>query len=90
MGRSTPAGHLSTAWLALIGTQIVLGAATVWTGKSADIATLHMLTGALTLVVASVATAAVGRLATARSAATEIAARPSPPRSGLAPVPTTS
>jgi cytochrome c oxidase assembly protein subunit 15 len=37
-------------WTGLICCQILLGAATVWTGKSADIATAHVALGALSLV----------------------------------------
>ncbi len=38
-------------WLGLIVVQVCLGAATVWTNKSADIATLHVAVGASSLVV---------------------------------------
>ncbi len=41
--------RLSFAWLCLIVAQIFLGAATLWTGKSADIATAHVACGALSL-----------------------------------------
>ncbi len=37
-------------WLALLTLQIVLGAATIWTNKAADIATLHVMVGALALL----------------------------------------
>jgi cytochrome c oxidase assembly protein subunit 15 len=37
-------------WFGLVLTQILLGAATIWTDKSADIATLHVACGALCLV----------------------------------------
>jgi cytochrome c oxidase assembly protein subunit 15 len=37
-------------WSALIVLQAILGAATIWTNKSADIATLHVAGGALSLV----------------------------------------
>jgi heme A synthase len=37
-------------WLALILAQAALGAATIWTGKAADIATAHVAVGALSLV----------------------------------------
>lgn len=40
----------SWAWLALVLVQVLLGAATVWTNKSADIATLHVGFGAATFV----------------------------------------
>lgn len=37
-------------WLGLIILQIGLGAATIWTNKAADVATAHVLVGALSLV----------------------------------------
>jgi heme a synthase len=37
-------------WLGLIVCQITLGAATIWTGKSADVATAHVACGALSLL----------------------------------------
>jgi cytochrome c oxidase assembly protein subunit 15 len=42
--------RLSFAWLGLIVAQIFLGAATLWTGKTADIATAHVACGALSLM----------------------------------------
>jgi cytochrome c oxidase assembly protein subunit 15 len=41
---------MSLAWFGLVMIQIFLGAATIWTGKSADIATAHVACGALTLM----------------------------------------
>ncbi len=38
-------------WAGLLGAQFVLGAATVWTNKAADLATAHVAVGALSLVV---------------------------------------
>ena len=40
---------LALAWLALILAQAILGAATVLTDKAADVATAHVLLGALSL-----------------------------------------
>src|SRR5271154_2514259 len=37
-------------WLALILAQVALGAATIWTNKAADVATAHVMVGALSLV----------------------------------------
>jgi len=51
--RSLPPGlvrHLLVGWPLLIGTQVILGAATIWTNKSADVATAHVAVGALSLV----------------------------------------
>jgi cytochrome c oxidase assembly protein subunit 15 len=42
--------RLSYFWLALIAVQIGLGAATIWSDKAADVATAHVLVGALALV----------------------------------------
>ncbi len=50
-GRSTAAGRLGVTWMVLIGIQVALGAATVWSNKAADIATLHVVVGAGCLVV---------------------------------------
>ena len=47
---------LSFAWLGLILVQIGLGAATVWTNKSADIATAHVAVAALSLMVGAMTT----------------------------------
>ena len=41
--------RLASGWLLLIVAQIFLGAATIWTGKTADIATAHVACGALSL-----------------------------------------
>ena len=43
--------RLSLFWLTLIVIQIGLGAATIWTNKAADVATAHVLVGALALAV---------------------------------------
>lgn len=42
-------GRMGTFWMALIGVQVVLGASTVWTNKAADVATLHVVVGAVCL-----------------------------------------
>jgi cytochrome c oxidase assembly protein subunit 15 len=49
-GWQTPLSRISLAWLVLIVGQIFLGAATIWKGKAADIATTHVAVGALSLV----------------------------------------
>jgi cytochrome c oxidase assembly protein subunit 15 len=43
--------RLSMFWLGLIVFQVGLGAATIWTNKAADVATAHVLVGALALAV---------------------------------------
>ena len=45
-----PLVKMSRAWAALVLVQFFLGAATIWTGKSADIATAHVAVGALSLM----------------------------------------
>jgi len=49
-GSGSTVARLSAFWFGLILFQVILGAATIWTGKAADIATLHVATGALALV----------------------------------------
>lgn len=46
----SPLRQLTTGWLVLILIQAGLGAWTIWTNKAADVATLHVLVGALSLV----------------------------------------
>jgi heme a synthase len=48
--RKNPLTKLAMFWLALIVCQIALGAWTIWSNKAADVATLHVLVGALSLV----------------------------------------
>jgi cytochrome c oxidase assembly protein subunit 15 len=40
-------------WLGLLTLQIILGAATIWTNKAADVATGHVMVGALALLTGS-------------------------------------
>jgi heme a synthase len=44
---------IAFVWLALLTLQIILGAATIWTNKAADVATLHVMVGALALLTGS-------------------------------------
>jgi len=53
LGGGDPLTRLAFAWLALLTLQIVLGAATIWTNKAADVATLHVMVGALALLTGS-------------------------------------
>jgi len=43
--------RLSLFWLGLALFQVGLGAATIWTNKAADVATAHVLVGALALTI---------------------------------------
>jgi cytochrome c oxidase assembly protein subunit 15 len=49
LGPWHPLSRLACGWLLLIVAQVFLGAATIWTGKKADIATAHVACGALSL-----------------------------------------
>lgn len=50
LGKTDSLAKLALFWLALILAQILLGAATIWSNKAADVATAHVLGGALSLV----------------------------------------
>ena len=50
LGGSHPLARLALVWCGLVLAQALLGAATIWTGKTADIATAHLACGALCLV----------------------------------------
>jgi cytochrome c oxidase assembly protein subunit 15 len=50
LGRQHPLARMAAAWFGLVLVQAFLGAATIWTGKTADIATAHLACGALCLV----------------------------------------
>jgi heme a synthase len=50
LGAKDSLAKLAVFWLALIFVQVALGAATIWTNKAADIATAHVMVGALSLV----------------------------------------
>jgi cytochrome c oxidase assembly protein subunit 15 len=55
-GRDRVFHKLGTFWVFLVCFQFSLGALTIWTGKSADVATAHVAFGALTLLTSSVLT----------------------------------
>ena len=55
-GWSSLDGKLAVLWCVLIAVQVTLGAATVLTNKSADVATAHVAVGAMSLVVGSLLT----------------------------------
>jgi heme a synthase len=52
-GKQDSLTKLALFWTALIVAQIGLGAWTIWSNKAADIATAHVLAGALSLVIGS-------------------------------------
>jgi cytochrome c oxidase assembly protein subunit 15 len=49
LGARSLLGRLALGWLGLILTQALLGTATIWSNKAADVATAHVLVGALSL-----------------------------------------
>jgi cytochrome c oxidase assembly protein subunit 15 len=49
LGRKNPLSKFTAGWVVLIFAQAILGAATIWSGKAADVATAHVLLGALSL-----------------------------------------
>jgi heme a synthase len=49
LGGKDPLTKFAFFWLALIVCQIALGAWTIWSNKAADVATLHLMGGALSL-----------------------------------------
>ena len=53
LGGANALTKLAWSWLALIFVQILLGAWTVWSNKAADVATAHVMIGALSLVIGS-------------------------------------
>ncbi len=73
--------RLSAGWLGLILLQVALGVATVWTGKSPNVATLHVLIGAMTLVAGSLTTLVAWRVSEPRAAPVP-APEPAPPHPG--------
>lgn len=50
LGKRDSLTRLAVFWLVLIFLQIALGAWTIWSNKAADVATLHVMVGALSLV----------------------------------------
>jgi len=55
LGPRHPLTWLTLGWLGLILIQALLGAATIWSNKAADIATTHVLIGALALALGVIA-----------------------------------
>jgi cytochrome c oxidase assembly protein subunit 15 len=50
LGKSDALARFALFWLGLIIIQIAFGMWTIWSNKAADIATLHVLIGALSLM----------------------------------------
>jgi cytochrome c oxidase assembly protein subunit 15 len=52
----------AAGWIGLVIVQVALGAWTVWSNKAADVATAHVLVGALTLVTGVLLSVSLSRL----------------------------
>ena len=55
-GSRHPLARISLIWLGLLFLQVILGAVTIWSNKAADIATGHVVVGALSLAVGELLT----------------------------------
>lgn len=62
LGRTSAWFRVALAWLGLIWAQAALGAATVLTNKAADVATLHVVFGAASLVIGALLLTGMVRL----------------------------
>ncbi|MGO8925459.1 MAG: COX15/CtaA family protein [Limisphaerales bacterium] len=54
LGGKNYLSRMAVAWLGVILAQVALGAATIWSNKAADIATAHVLVGALSLALGAI------------------------------------
>jgi cytochrome c oxidase assembly protein subunit 15 len=54
LGGKNYLSRMALLWLGLILTQVLLGAATIWSNKAADIATAHVLVGAVSLALGAI------------------------------------
>jgi cytochrome c oxidase assembly protein subunit 15 len=88
LGGKSVLSKLSLGWLGLVLFQAVLGAATIWTNKAADLATAHVAVGALSLLTGVMSVLVASRLAPGPAENTISAARgadtDSPPRPAAA------
>ncbi len=62
LGWQHPLTRFSFLWFGLVLTQVFLGASTIWTAKSADLATAHVACGALCLITGGLASLVSFRL----------------------------
>jgi cytochrome c oxidase assembly protein subunit 15 len=68
LGWRHPLTRFSNLWFGLVLAQVFLGASTIWTGKSADVATAHVACGALCLMTGGLASLVSFRLLAAPAA----------------------
>ena len=79
---------MALAWLGLILTQALLGAVTLWSNKAADVATAHVLVGAISLAMGALLSLISAReLAFSRRTADSPAVPEAFPLSSLQPQP---
>lgn len=83
LGSGNPLAKAALAWPGLIFLQILLGAITTWTNKAADVATAHVVVGALSLVAGALLTIVSFRVLIPARAAEQMAGEPA--QSGFAP-----
>ena len=62
-GADSRVARLAALWFGAILLQVILGAATIWTNKAADLATAHVALGALSLVIGALVTLVTWRAA---------------------------
>jgi cytochrome c oxidase assembly protein subunit 15 len=55
-GKRIHLSRLALGWLGLVFVQAILGAATIWSGKAADVATAHVMVGAASLALGAIGT----------------------------------
>ena len=56
LGPQNPLSKSALVWFGLIVLQVLLGAYTIWSNKAADVATAHVMVGAVSLVTAALLT----------------------------------
>jgi len=76
VGSGNRLSKLALGWLGLIFVQIFLGAYTIWSNKAADVATTHVLVGALSLMTGAMLTIVSFRLLIPARAATKTVVEP--------------
>jgi len=77
LGARHPVSRLALVWLGLILAQVFLGAFTIWSNKAADVATTHVVVGALSLGTGTLLTIISFRVLIPARAASRAAVRPS-------------
>jgi cytochrome c oxidase assembly protein subunit 15 len=80
LGSRHSVAKFTLGWLGLIFVQALLGAATIWSNKAADIATLHVVVGAISLALGSLLSIVLrAETATARRGSPVLARRGTEP-----------